>query len=798
MEKTYHSHYREKDQQYQLNVNHQINVARLAENYCPLPELKKTAWLTGIHHDDGKYPEEWQEYFEKSLKEEGCNEGKLDHSTLGGLVVNQYLSGTLLGEMVQDAIYMHHGLQDCVSISDGSILLEKRKQKYTAEKVKAVCREAEVLLEASELKLNAAEMAEIRKKARADLNVLAKEVQLFAKNNNGLYGNRNFYLGMLERLLFSSLMDADWRDTADFMENRKTDTGMSQDEIQKVWEYGIITLENKLNELDKTSEIASCRQDISARCRNAAYASGNLFRLSVPTGAGKTLSTLRFALHCAKANKKRHIFYVAPFKSILEQNASVIRTSLDMPDMILEHHSDVVQEEVKGQQRYERLIENWDEVPVIVTTAVQFFQTLFKEKRSSIRRFHSLCDSVIIFDEVQAMPVKLLQLFNLAVNFLTQFCNTTIVLCTATQPLLDRLPENRMLPPVDMVNSISAYKEVFRRVEFHDCTQDCGKGFNISQAVDFILEKSRQMDQVLMICNTKSCALDIYEQRKGKTEGGLSHLSTLMCAEHRSNVLKEIRERFDRNEKVICISTQLVEAGVDFSFQCVIRSLAGLDNLIQAAGRCNRNGGPEKGLVCLIKMSEEAERISSLKDIRTAQEAMLCTLQAYRKSPESFGERLDSEEAVTLYFKYYLMEHKDETSYPVLKEWGRSSLVELLSDNKIFAAEKKEIRLKQAFLSAGQIFTVIDDKGLKNILVPYREGKGLIQALQSEADPEQKRIILRKLQRYSVGVSEKTLKNLGNEVYRIEEYRVLVMAEGYYDENVGLKEEPSALDFLNF
>lgn len=199
------------------------------------------------------------------------------------------------------------------------------------------------------------------------------------------------------------------------------------------------------------------------------------------------------------------------------------------------------------------------------------------------------------------MPVKLLQLFNLAVNFLTQFCNTTIVLCTATQPLLDKLPENRMLPPVDMVNSISAYKEVFRRVEFHDCTQDCGKGFNISQAVDFILEKSRQMDQVLMICNTKSCALDIYEQLKGKTEGGLYHLSTLMCAEHRSNVLKEIRERLDRNEKVICISTQLVEAGVDFSFQCVIRSLAGLDNLIQAAGRCNRNGGPEKGWSVLSK-----------------------------------------------------------------------------------------------------------------------------------------------------------------------------------------------------
>ena len=142
-----------------------------------------------------------------------------------------------------------------------------------------------------------------------------QEVQLFAKNNNGLYGNRNFYLGMLERLLFSSLMDADWRDTADFMENRKTDTGMSQDEIQKVWEYGIITLENKLNELDKTSEIASCRQDISARCRNAAYASGNLFRLSVPTGAGKTLSTLRFALHCAKANKKRHIFYCLLYTS---------------------------------------------------------------------------------------------------------------------------------------------------------------------------------------------------------------------------------------------------------------------------------------------------------------------------------------------------------------------------------------------------------------------------------------------------------------------------------------------------
>lgn len=146
--------------------------------------------------------------------------------------------------------------------------------------------------------------------------------------------------------------------------------------------------------MDKTSEIASCRQDISARCRNAAYASGNLFRLSVPTGAGKTLSTLRFALHCAKANKKRHIFYVAPFKSILEQNASVIRTSLDMPDMILEHHSDVVQEEVKGQQRYERLIENWDEVPVIVTPLQYSFFRRCSRKRGAVSVGFTVCVTV--------------------------------------------------------------------------------------------------------------------------------------------------------------------------------------------------------------------------------------------------------------------------------------------------------------------------------------------------------------------------------------------------------------------
>jgi len=789
MESVYYSHYREEDQVWQSNEEHQRNVAKLAVEYCPLSELKGAAFLAGLLHDSGKNTDEWGAYL-KSAVESGKRGGtKLDHSTLGGLLADCYAPGSILSEMLQTAIYMHHGLQDCVSMADGIALIDKRRRRHSSEEVKEA--KAEVELQYKDM-----QMPELFRRARQDLGRLLAHLQNFAKKEGGLYGNRDFYLGFCEKLLFSSLMDADWRDTADFMEGVRTTTGMNQDQVQEIWRKGMENLEARLNRFDKASRLSRSRREISDRCKNAALSDRRLFRLAVPTGAGKTLASLRFALHCAAVHKKRHIFYVAPFKSILEQNAEVIRDSLnDMPEVVLEHHGDVVIERQEEDERYRRLTENWDEVPVIVTTAVQFFQTIFKEKRSNVRRFHSLCDSVIILDEVQAVPVRMLQLFNLAVNFLTEFCNTTVVLCTATQPLLDRMAKNSMLAPVDMTGSISEFEEAFRRVEYHDCTEESVTGFSAAQAAGFIGEKAGEFGQVLAIFNTRASARQVYENLKGQVDGSLYYLSTWMCARHRSDRLEEIREKISAGERVVCISTQLVEAGVDFSFRCVIRSLAGLDSLIQAAGRCNRNGAPEMGQVYLIRMSGEAENVSSLPDIRKAQEAMRSLLEAYRRNPMEMGGRLDSEQAVKQFYLRYLGKRMGETAYSVRPEGVDTNLVELLSDNPKFA-ESKKIILNQAFESAGKAFEVIEEDGGTDVLVFYGEGKELIQRLQEEGTAEAKRSLLRRLQRYSVSLSKRMLQTLGNAVYTIEDQTVMVLEERYYDGETGVREEPGEMPFL--
>lgn len=794
MQKIYYSHYRPEDNTYQTNQEHGRNVAALSEKYCHIPLLKKAARLIGFHHDDGKNTESWQEYFQASIHQEKGSREKEDHSTLGGLVIDQYEPDTRFSEMMQNVVYMHHGLADCISMADGSSLIQRRKQKYHREEIESA-------RDIAQCQFPEEDMRGCCRAAKREINELTRKLLNLSmdENKKRVFGDPNFYVGMCERMLFSCLMDADWRDTADFMANRVTTVGMNDKEIQTVWEKGISSLEKRIAGYTKKGKLDFYRDRISKQCMEAAFSDYGLYQLAVPTGAGKTLSSLRFALYCARQHHKRHIFYVAPFKSILEQNADEIRKALDMPEMVLEHHSDVVQEDEERLWRYERLTENWDEVPVIVTTAVQFLNTLFKEKRSSVRRFHSLCDSVIIVDEAQALPIKTVGLFNLAANFLTRICNTTIVLCTATQPLFSEIQKNRMLPAQKMTEELSVFEEAFRRVEYHDCTEECESGFSVEQAADFVREKAQQYGQVLLILNTKSSAQKVYKQLSGSVEGRLFHLSTLMCAQHRSDVLEEIRKALAGGEKVICISTQLVEAGVDFSFRCVIRSLAGLDNLIQAAGRCNRNGSSlEPGHVFLIKMSNDVENVTSIPDIKKAQDAMMSFLYTYRNNPRKFGHRLDSEEAIRTYYLFYFYARQNEMCYRVNVDGVQTDLVELLSSNRILAGERKFPVIKQAFKSAGEAFTVIEEIGGTDVVVSYGMSDCLVNELQRETDPDQKRKILRKLQRYTVNLSDEWLRRIGSgAVYGIEENRVMKLNDRYYDKNTGVQEEPGEMLFLN-
>ena len=246
-----------------------------------------------------------------------------------------------------------------------------------------------------------------------------------------------FYLGMLARLLLSAVIEGDRRDTAEFEQDMRFPQARTPDELHILWETLSDRVDRKLGELPHRTEVEKARREISDRCRAFAEKPGGIYRLNVPTGAGKTLSSLRYALaHAARYGKSR-ILFVAPILAIIDQSSKVIRQYIGDDSLILEHHSNVVQTEPAQGELDERelLVQSWN-APIIITTLVQLLNTLFDGRTTAIRRFQALCSSVIVIDEVQTVPVKMLTLFNLALRFLSEQCGATIVLCSATQPEL--------------------------------------------------------------------------------------------------------------------------------------------------------------------------------------------------------------------------------------------------------------------------------------------------------------------------------------------------------------------------
>lgn len=802
----YYSHYREQDDSYQLNREHQQTVGELCERNCGIPLLKKTAYITGLTHDAGKYAEEWQKYFWKSCREDTwAGREKLDHSTLGGLIVESYEPGSIFADLARTAIYMHHGTADCVSVEDKTSLAERRRKKYTKEEIAAlrrICEEETVKSGRESGREN--DLPELCRAARADVMKLAEYLNqmLKTKEKSGGYGSAQFYLGMCERMLLSLLGDADVTDTVAFVQNEDAKRRLADEELHRIWKEALSHLELKLQNMKTDQKAASplnsMREEISERCREAAYQKASRYRLAVPTGAGKTLSSLRFALTKAAECGMRHIFYVAPFRSILEQNTADMIDAVGNEKWVLEHHGEVVPEDEEESLRYERLIENWDEVPIVATTAVQFFHTLFKEKKRNLRRFHALCNSVIILDEVQAFPQKVMALFNLSVNFLTEVCGSVVVLCTATQPLTEAVPRNKMMKTTLMTQPLSVYEPFFRRVVFEDRTEGGTRRWDIEETAEFVRKKADSEGQVLAIFNTKAAAKQVYDRVKGTVEGEVFHLSTSMCAAHRNDVLKKVKEALKTGKKVTCISTQIVEAGWDVSFQCVIRSMAGLDSLIQAAGRCNRNGVGKMGTVILIQLKETAENVSSLPEIREAQEAMRQVLNSYRKNCEYDGERLDSEKMIERYYTAY-SRNQSICCYPVKVKGMQTDVVDLLSDNKLFERSRKYGPcLRQAFQTAGAAFSLIEEQRGTDVVVPYGDAGVLLDTLGHAAESEERKRLMRKLQRYIVNIPEYLLNKMGRGVVFQREDGILVLDDRYYDAQTGVKQEPEEMGFLSF
>lgn len=783
---TFTAHLRENNGKIEMQTvsGHCEGVARYGEIYGRGIQVSHMAGLQGLIHDMGKLCADFNEYIH------GRNDirrGMIDHCYAGARYLMEFAKSTRDPQIIETAAFVartvisHHGLHDWLD-ENGEDYFERRigkEERYAEIKANIHNRYPEeallkLLLEAKE------EYAQIRGKIR---QLSGKDRASFA-----------FYMGQFERLMQSILVDADRTDTADFQLGSVTEKQFDCGIWQKFYE----NIEGKCAEFaKKTDPISKLRRNISERCREFANHEVGICRLIVPTGGGKTLSSLRFAIHYCRKYGKDRIFYIAPYRSILEQNSDVLKAIIG-EEYFLEHHSDIAagMEDEGELAEYELRSDKWD-VPVIATTFVQFLNTLFSDRMDSVRRMHRLGNSVIIMDEVQSVPIKCVSLFNLGMNFLSKICGSCIVLCSATQPVFEKTKYSmRIDDESSMTGDYSGDFLAFKRNEI--IARIRRGGYTYEEAAEFCMERYREEGSILFVVNTKTAAFRIYQELKErlKEEAKIVHISTNMCPEGRRKVINDLTEMLKHHEKVLCVTTQLIEAGIDISFPCAIRSLAGMDNFVQAAGRCNRSN--EYGKCCnvyLLNLREE--RLGNLKEIKIAQAVSRQMIENGRYEDFSCARTLRD------YFEKYYEEQKEELEYNVEDMGVLTDLVDLLSLDKHRHSPKTEHGGKfytgQAFKTAGQKFRVIDDVSV-SVVVPYNEeAKTLIQQLRSGIKHYEVVQVLRKTQKYTVGIFEYMEKKLEERnALELLDCGVYVLDERFYDEELGVVLDGKPMDLLMY
>ncbi|MFT4177763.1 MAG: CRISPR-associated helicase Cas3' [Luteolibacter sp.] len=736
------AHVRKGDKVIQTLEDHLAGTASLCALFASSIDLSLCGRLLGLLHDLGKYSTAFQKYIrdvtglngeETKLHAEKHDRGSIDHATAGAQIVwdacQQKRIPTFMAQVLGVILMSHHsrsGMIDFIDLNGKSPFLDRiRKSDPKTHKDESLKNAApEILEEIDELLTNHELVNEFKNAIKRIQNTTTQAVP-----------TQNSY-ALLARYLFSCLLDADRLNTANFENPASAEfrtTGETPD-----WSHFLHLFEAHLAEFKCEREIDRLRSQISNECRAASTRCEKLLTLQVPTGGGKTLASLRFALHRAASSETHRvdrIIYILPYTSILDQNAEVARKILGS-DSVLEHHSNLSEEKDSWKNRV--LSENWD-APIVFTTCVQFLNALFAAGTKTARRMHQLDHAILIFDEIQSLPIKTIHLFNNAVRFLCEQCDTTAVLCTATMPLLNAVsPQLGNLPFTDeneiLTGQIDLTKLQTRVKIVDDCRPQGWTNKNIAEHAKQLQQLHRSL---LIVCNTKPSARALFDLIKNQSEVPVVHLSTNMCPAHRKHKIEHLRSLLDPEnpQPVICVSTQLIEAGVDLDFGCVIRSLTGLDSIIQAAGRCNRHGHRDLGYVHVLNFSEE-NLPASLKDITLAQNITKDRVfDEFERDPERFDRSLLSTEALNLFYTYYFYQRTAEMLYPCAAGKGNPplaqecNLLDLLSQNNVSKAEAerissdevKSLPFKQAFSTAAQAFQVIDAP-TQGILVPYDEG----------------------------------------------------------------------------
>ena len=799
----YIAHIRESDNIVQTVKEHIDGVMELCEKYGDKIGVPHTAKLIGMLHDLGKCKSEFSNYIEYSYNnpEDKSLRGTVNHSAAGAKYIYEHFSSSknvvdrLTAQIVSLVICSHHGgLIDSIDISGFDVFIQKinpKKEIFFDESISGYDRECYNMKEIdSEFDLAKIEIGNLVSKIKA------KKL------------STNFALHLLTKYLFSCLIDGDREDTYRFMQQKALN---EETDIKSLWTEFSKKLEDNLAARENTTRIDFLRDEASQTCKKFASNESGIYRLCVPTGGGKTLSSLRYALEHAKQKEKEHIFYIIPFITILDQNAKEIKDILKRDEIILEHHSNIIID--NEDEDYKLLTEQYSS-PIILTTMVQFLNTFFGGGTQNIRRMHSFTKSVIIFDEIQSLPIKCINMFNATINFLSAVCDSTIILCSATQPLLDKAPVALQLTAKsDIIPNIEQKFTEFKRVKINP--KIIVGGYTPEALKNFTLEKMKSVSSTLIIMNTKKAAKQVFcELEKANSslpqneKYTIFHLSTNMCPAHRIKVLDELIKILG-HQRVICVSTQLIEAGINISFECVIRTLAGLDSIAQAAGRCNRHGeNGENVLGNLYIVNLKDEPLSMLPDIKIAKECCERVLNEFMKDEQSFGGDLLSPKAMNKYYEYYFYNRQAEMDYNIRKL--DTTIYKLLSINDRATesytdrfGKAPEILLKQAYKTAGENFDVIDSHTV-GIVAPYdKDGDHIISILNGDCSTEKLKLYLKKAQRYSVNLSvnkETELDELIDEgvLFRLKNGGIITLNKKYYSDQFGFYLEDRFTRFLDY
>lgn len=765
----------------QTAQEHCFRTAEYARESLNSVSLGDAGYFAGLLHDCGKFKAEFAEYLEdpKGIR------GSVNHTFAGFRMIMERYHGTdasreedLSAELLAMAVGAHHGLFDCIDENNQSGFMHRlTKESFFYEESKENYLNQCVSL---------AQMDHYFAVAHSQLHEVYGKIQELAGENGEECA---FYLGMLFRLLLASVIDGDRRDTAEFMTGSRSSEEIV--DMQAFWQTYLERVESKIALFPRDTELNRARGEISDQCRQFGARPGGVYRLNVPTGGGKTLSALRYALSHAQKWGKKRIIFTSPLLSILEQNAAVIREYLDDDTVVLEHHSNVIRAEDGDElDMHELAIENWD-APVIITTMVQLLNTMFEGKTTAIRRFQSLCGSVIVIDEVQTVPPKLLTMFDLAINFLVSICGATVLLCSATQPCLEQTTHPVRPAPTDVIPYDPALWTPFKRTVIED-----GGGGNLEEIGAFAMDAMEQVQSLLVICNRKDEAEYLYRALKDQAEVSC-HLSASMCTAHRRDVLSRLMIGLQQGRKCLCVATQVIEAGVDISFERVIRLTAGMDSVIQAAGRCNRNGEFDKPVPVYV-VTCQGEDLRKLQEIKMAKDASISLLTSFRQTPEMYENDLTSDKAICEYYRrLYASMEENYQDFSIKKK--RMTLFDLLAYNVDRCDSNREhtarFCMTQAFKLAGSMFQVFDNEN-HDLVVPYGKGADLIAELAGRLAPDTAFLMdwNKRAKPYTVSAYDYQLRQLGNAAAEYSGIRVL--SPGFYDEDTGLRIGTMQNDFL--